>query len=113
MRLIIHDLKGDEFKKLCPNEVKDLIVVSDDGSIHHCMGCFGCWIKTPGECIIKDKYENMGECLSKCNEVIIISKCVYGGLSPFVKKANFLVPKGLPGLETTNIKDITTPTFYN
>ena len=85
MRLIIHDLKGEEFKKLCTNEVKDLIVVSDNGSINHCIGCFGCWVKTPGECIIKDQYGNMGECLSKCNEVIIISKCVYGGLSPFVK----------------------------
>lgn len=27
----------------------------------------------------------MGEYLSKCNEVIIISKCCYGGFSPFVK----------------------------
>lgn len=48
-------------------------------------GCFGCWLKTPGACVIRDKYGDMGEYLSKCDEVIIISKCVYGGFSPFVK----------------------------
>jgi hypothetical protein len=35
--------------------------------------------------VIHDKYEDMGENLSKCDEVIIISKCFYGGYSPFVK----------------------------
>ena len=46
---------------------------------------FGCWIKTPAVCIIRDKYGDMGEYLSKCKKLIIISKCCYGGFSPFVK----------------------------
>ena len=85
MRLIIHDLKSEEFEKLFPNGLEDTSVISDDGSIHNCIGCFGCWLKTPGACVIRDKYGDMGEYLSKCDEVIIISECVYGGFSPFVK----------------------------
>lgn len=57
----------------------------DSQILRHCIGCFGCWVKTPGECIIKDSYQNMGKQLSKCEELILISKCTYGGVSPFVK----------------------------
>lgn len=85
MKLLIHDLESKDFKKIFPNQLDDTMVISDDGTIHHCIGCFGCWIKTPAACVIRDKYGDMGEYLSKCQEVILISKCCYGGFSPFVK----------------------------
>jgi len=85
MKLLIHDLESKDFKELFPNHLDDTMVISDDGTIHHCIGCFGCWIKTPAACVIRDKYGDMGEYLSKCKEIIIISKCYYGGFSPFVK----------------------------
>ena len=85
MKLLIHDLESKDFKKIFPNQLDDTMVISDDGTIHHCIGCFGCWIKTPAACVIRDKYGDMGEYLSKCKEIIIISKCYYGGFSPFVK----------------------------
>jgi multimeric flavodoxin WrbA len=79
--------------KLIISDVKNLSIKSDDkftiiynnGNLHHCIGCFGCWIKTPGQCVIKDEYSNMGQLLSRCDELILISKCTYGGFSPFVK----------------------------
>lgn len=80
MRMFISDIPdlsiqiGDELK--APH---------DSQILRHCIGCFGCWVKTPGECIIKDSYQNMGKQLSKCEELILISKCTYGGVSPFVK----------------------------
>ncbi|GFN36633.1 hypothetical protein [Tepidimicrobium xylanilyticum] len=85
MRLVIHDLETEDFQKLFPDLLSDTMVISDDGTIHHCIGCFGCWVKTPAACVIRDKYGDMGEYLSKCKDVIIISKCYYGGFSPFVK----------------------------
>lgn len=85
MRLFIHDLKEKDFRKLFTNISKEDIVISDNGSIHNCIGCFGCWVKTPASCVIRDEYGDMGEYLSKCKELIIISKCFYGGFSPFVK----------------------------
>lgn len=85
MRLLICDLEGKDFKMLFPGTLKDTIVILDDGTIKQCVGCFGCWFKTPGACVIRDKYGDMGEHISKCKEVIFISKCCYGGFSPFVK----------------------------
>ena len=61
------------------------IIIENNGHIHPCIGCFGCWVKTPGRCIIKDDYSDTGEKLGKCNELIIVSKCTYGSYSPFVK----------------------------
>lgn len=85
MNVIIHDLANEQFQILFPNTAKDTCVISDTGRIGNCIGCFGCWIKTPGQCVLKDGYEHMGELLSNSDEVIIISQCYYGGYSPFVK----------------------------
>lgn len=84
MKIIIHDLSQQEFAEIYPNSDKT-VVISDNGKIHNCIGCYGCWIKTPGICVLKDGYCNMGEMLSKCSELVIISKCVYGSYSPFVR----------------------------
>ena len=85
MNIVIHDLRDFNEKVLLGSNQKDTVVISDNGKIHPCIGCLGCWIKTPGQCIIKDGYENMGELWSKCSRMIIISQCFYGGYSPFVK----------------------------
>lgn len=85
MDILIHDLDSEQFKELFPEINKDIYIISDTGSIRNCIGCFGCWIKTPGQCVIKDSYDNMGELFSQADTVIIISKCYYGGYSPFVK----------------------------
>lgn len=63
----------------------ECMIIKPDGKIHTCTGCFGCWLKTPGVCVIHDGYENTGIYVGKCDEMIIISKCVYGSFSPFVK----------------------------
>ncbi len=85
MKLLIHDLDRETFLSLFPKIDNNTQQICNNGNIHSCIGCFGCWIKTPGECVIKDGYESCGEILSKSNELIIISRCTYGGFSPFVK----------------------------
>ncbi|MBU5671093.1 flavodoxin family protein [Paenibacillus brevis] len=84
MKMIIHDLKQQDYAALVGGQGEDVTVISDDGTIRKCTGCFGCWVKTPGVCVLKDGYQNMGELLSKCDELVIINKCVYGSYSPFV-----------------------------
>ena len=87
MKLIIHDLSEEQCEaagihNLFPSEY---IVVNSRGNIHYCIGCFGCWFKTPGRCIIKDDYQEMGERLAKAEELIIISKASFGSYSSYVK----------------------------
>ena len=82
MKIIITDLKKlnlpieGEYRIISPNDRAD---------IKNCIGCFGCWMKTPGKCVIHDGFESTGGYLGSCSELIFISRCSYGSLSPFVK----------------------------
>lgn len=84
MKLLIHDLNDEEWSKTCEN-YKGWEVISDNGTIKPCIGCFGCWLKEPGECIIKDGYEKMGALIHQADEITVISTYTYGGFSSFVK----------------------------
>lgn len=55
--------------------------------VGRCLGCFGCWIKTPGRCVIQDRASVLPEQLKNCNEWVIISPLLYGGYSIAVKAA--------------------------
>lgn len=87
MKLIIHD--GNEaFEKELKQALGDkeeLCFISEKQPIHNCVGCFGCWVKTPTECLIRDGYHTTPKKCRDASEVIIISECVYGMYSPFVK----------------------------
>ncbi|MGL5378952.1 NAD(P)H-dependent oxidoreductase [Clostridium sp.] len=85
MRLLINDLKEEELKRYFKEIPNDIITISNNSSIKKCVGCFNCWIKTPATCVIKDDYQEMGKMISQSEEIIIVTKCTYGGYSPFVK----------------------------
>ena len=82
--MIIHDLSPEQAEEVLSG-VEDNCIIADNHKIRNCIGCFGCWIKTPGQCVIKDGYETMGANLGKTKELIVISRMNYGGFSPFVK----------------------------
>lgn len=84
MNLVIHDLKEAEWNKI-KGQYEGWNVISDDGTIKPCVGCFGCWVKTPGQCVIKDGYDRMGAYYAEAKEVVIISRYTFGGFSGFIK----------------------------
>ena len=103
MNILIHDLSDEQFQKLFPKANNDIYIISDTGTIRHCIGCFGCWIKTPGKCVLKDGYDNMGELLSRSEKLTIISQCFYGCYSPFVKNVlDRSIPWMLPFFKIKN-----------
>lgn len=80
MKLIITDIKNPNFKISGEHQI-----ISPQSDIKPCIGCFACWTKTPGQCVIRDGYDKTGITMGKCDELIIVSECRYGSVSSFVK----------------------------
>jgi multimeric flavodoxin WrbA len=85
VNVLIHDRNNEDIENIIKDNPEEIVFFSDNGNMNPCIGCFGCWIKTPGQCVIKDGYEKTGVLLTKCNRMTIISQCFYGGYSPPVK----------------------------
>ena len=122
MQVVIHDMNREEFQKIyeklkveviekkikksknwIENNEEEVKIISDENKIKNCTGCFCCWIKNPGRCILKDGYENLAELYSKAEKITIISKCCYGTYSPFVKNVlDRSIPYLLPFFKLKN-----------
>lgn len=96
MKLLLHDLDPAAFAERFPGLPEDVKVIGDcHGVIHPCIGCFGCWIKTPGVCVWKDFYQDMGKWLTQCDSLVLLTRVTYGGYSPFVKNCMDRIIGGL------------------
>ena len=82
MKVILHDLDSryDELiKSRCDR------VLAADGKYAPCQGCFGCWTKHPAECFMKDKLKQVCRIIGHADELVIITRNLYGEYSPAVK----------------------------
>ena len=62
-----------------------------------CLGCFGCWIKTPGTCVINDSGRIIPEKIVQSDLMIFLTPITFGGYSPELKKAlDRAIPMLLP-----------------
>ena len=84
MNLLIHDLEPEAWEGI-KRSYAGWHVISDHGTIRPCVGCFSCWNKTPGRCVIRDGYDDIGVLIHRAGEVVVISRYTYGGFSGFVK----------------------------
>ena len=74
MKVIIQDLPAEAFSTICPPSLENIHVITNESDrIKHCIGCFGCWVKTPGICVIKDGYGDLGKLYAECDELIVKS----------------------------------------
>jgi multimeric flavodoxin WrbA len=58
-----------------------------DLEIHHCVGCFGCWVQTPGECTIDDSARAVARSFITSDVVVFFTPVTFGGYSAELKKA--------------------------
>jgi len=58
-----------------------------DMKISRCLGCFNCWVKTPGVCIIDDDGRMIAKEAVQSDLVIFLTPVVFGGYSPELKMA--------------------------
>lgn len=53
--------------------------------ITNCVGCFGCWTKTPGKCVIRDDAVKVYPYIAKSDSVIYVSHIKYGTYDTVMK----------------------------
>ena len=58
-----------------------------DIEIKPCTGCFGCWIRTPGICVIKDNAREVTRKMIQADLLVILTPVTFGGYSSEIKKA--------------------------
>jgi len=58
-----------------------------DIEIRHCVGCFGCWVKTPGQCMIDDPARDLASEFARSDVVAMLTPVTFGGYSYQLKKA--------------------------
>ncbi|MFC2009288.1 flavodoxin family protein [Chloroflexota bacterium] len=68
-----------------------------DMDIKYCVGCFSCWMKTPGECIAKDESPEVCRTFVHSDLLVCASPVKMGQVSAVSKKAiDKLLPLVLP-----------------
>jgi multimeric flavodoxin WrbA len=64
-----------------------------DMDIKYCVGCWGCWVKTPGECVARDDSADVCRAVINADFVLLASPVTMGFPSALLKKT---VEKFLP-----------------
>ena len=61
----------------------------------HCIGCFACWLETPGLCRFRDAGQEIAQAVMQSDTVILVSSVSFGGYAPQLK---LMVDRFLPML---------------
>lgn len=76
MKLIV----SDRPLSLPENAGKDLEWIDlSKLQIANCVGCFGCWTKTPGKCVIRDDGVKVYPRIAASEKLMYVSRIRYGG----------------------------------
>jgi multimeric flavodoxin WrbA len=52
----------------------------------HCLGCFDCWVKTPGMCVEADTGREIAKAVIRSDMTVFFTPVTFGGYSPELKK---------------------------
>ena len=65
--------------------------------IASCRGCFSCWTRSPGVCVIDDDGRRVAKAAMQCDLMVWLTPVTFGGYSSELKKAlDRLIPNLLP-----------------
>lgn len=90
--------KIDEYIERLAGAIKNArhdveVLILRDMKINPCLGCFDCWVKTPGLCSIKDNAKDIARNYIAADYVIFCSPLIMGFVSSLLKNA---IDRNLP-----------------
>ena len=103
-----NDSSLDEIQKAITHELemRNIDVTSRimrEIDIKFCTGCFGCWVKTPGKCVIDDESRNITKQMVRADVLVYLTPISFGGYSYQLKKAvDRFIPNILPYFKCYN-----------
>jgi multimeric flavodoxin WrbA len=79
-------------------------LVLRDMKLGHCVGCFGCWLKTPGQCVQPDSGREIARAILNSDTTVLFSPLMFGSYSPELKRMvdRCLSPLNLPYLQVSH-----------
>lgn len=87
-------------KRALPCEIEIVLVCQKN--IRDCLGCFGCWTKTPGKCVIPDDMEQILAAYLEADVVVWSFPLYYYGMPSRVKALmDRLLPLNLPYMQVS------------
>lgn len=89
------NLQGILFGILEEKEAEIETLEIGEKNLLFCKGCFECWVKTPGECVIKDMAAQLNNRFMNSDVVVYISPVVFGQFSVNIKNA---IDRTLPNM---------------
>jgi len=57
-----------------------------DLKLAHCIGCFGCWTRTPGICVENDAGRQVAQAFVQSDTAVLFTPVTFGGYSPELKR---------------------------
>ncbi len=93
----LRDYGEDRIKSALEERQNDQLAMYplQEQDLHHCVGCFHCWVKTPGVCVINDRGRQLCQAVIQSAVVIYLSPVQYGCYSPLIRRA---LDRNLPNI---------------
>lgn len=92
-------------------EVEEKHIGRED--LEFCMGCFGCWVKKPGECVINDSVAQINHDFINSDLVVYLCPVVFGQFSANMKNVlDRWIPNVLPFFERRKNGSTSHPARY-
>ena len=96
-KVVILDGSGAFDQDLAPVQGRLSAVLKQDDSqiqtfplcemkLAHCLGCFGCWVKTPGMCVEDDAGRQIAKAIIQSDATVLFTPVTFGGYSPDLKR---------------------------
>lgn len=82
--------------------------------LDYCKGCFGCWIHTPGECVIRDSMADINRAAMQSDAAVYLVPVVFGQYSANMKNAvDRWIPNILPFFKLRHNGETIHPARYD